>query len=321
MRSLPLIAIVGRPNVGKSTLFNRLIGQRRSIVTDEPGITRDRIYGTVSWHGRSFEIVDTGGIVPGEESEIPRAFSSRPKSPLRTLRSFFFVLDGRTGITAPDQELARILRKPHKPLFLVINKIDSGKQATDVADFYRLGSTTPFPFPPNTAAASPNYSTKLQFQIPAPEPRLKRTSRGKSASRSSGGRTSASPLCSIARGTGARNGFADRRYHSRRGRQRCPNEDLTIRFVDTAGIRAKGQNGAESRKAQRGHGAATFGAQRCRDPGHRRHAGCDGAGRPHRRLRARGWSFGDHRGQQVGHRGEKLIEITADFERADPEKS
>src|SRR3989475_12864409 len=101
--SAPLIAIVGRPNVGKSTLFNRLIGQRRSIVTDEPGITRDRIYGTVSWHGRSYEIVDTGGIVPGEETEIPLLIFEQAQVAIESASVIFFVVDGRTNITAPDQ--------------------------------------------------------------------------------------------------------------------------------------------------------------------------------------------------------------------------
>ena len=143
--SLPLIAIIGRPNVGKSTLFNRLIGQRRSIVTDEPGITRDRIYGIVSWHGRSYEIVDTGGIVPGEETEIPRRIFEQAQIAIESASIIFLVVDGRAGITAPDQELARILRRTAKPLFLVVNKIDSGKQAADVPDFYRLGDQPRLP--------------------------------------------------------------------------------------------------------------------------------------------------------------------------------
>src|SRR5437762_5085776 len=126
--SLPLIAIVGRPNVGKSALFNRLIGQRRSIVTDEPGITRDRIYGTVSWHGRSYEIVDTGGIVPGEETEIPLRIFEQAQVAIESASLLLLVVDGRSSITAPDQELARLLRRTSKPLCVVVNKIDSAKQ-------------------------------------------------------------------------------------------------------------------------------------------------------------------------------------------------
>src|SRR5258705_13637758 len=106
--SLPLIAIIGRPNVGKSTLFNRLIGQRRSIVTDEPGITRDRIYGTISWHGRSYEVVDTGGIVPGEETEIPTRILEQAQVAIDSASLLLLVTDGRASITAPDQELSRL---------------------------------------------------------------------------------------------------------------------------------------------------------------------------------------------------------------------
>jgi GTPase len=143
--SLPLIAIVGRPNVGKSTLFNRLIGQRRSIVTDEPGITRDRIYGIVSWHGRSYEIVDTGGIIPGEETEIPRRIFEQAQVAIDSASLILLVLDGRTSITAPDLELVRLLRRTAKPTFVVVNKIDSEKQAAEVSDFYRLGIDHVFP--------------------------------------------------------------------------------------------------------------------------------------------------------------------------------
>src|SRR5688572_15470311 len=109
--AVPLIAIIGRPNVGKSTLFNRIIGQRRSIVTDEPGITRDRIYGQTTWNGRSFEIVDTGGIVPGEETEIPLRIFEQAQVAIEAASFIFFVVDGRTAITAPDLELAKLLRR------------------------------------------------------------------------------------------------------------------------------------------------------------------------------------------------------------------
>src|SRR4030095_2599739 len=140
-----LIAIVGRPNVGRSTLFNRLIGQRRSIVTDEPGITRDRIYGTTNWSGRSFQIVDTGGIIPVDETEIPRKIVEQAQVAIDHASLIFLVVDGRTAIAAPDQELARLLRKTGKTVFLVVNKIDSGKQSGDVGDFFSLGYPEVFP--------------------------------------------------------------------------------------------------------------------------------------------------------------------------------
>jgi len=169
MRPLPLIAIVGRPNVGKSTLFNRLIGQRRSIVTDEPGITRDRIYGPMNWNGRAFEVVDTGGIVPGEESEIPQRIFEQAKVAISEASLILFVLDGRTAITAPDHELARLLRKLHKPLFLVINKIDSSKQVADVADFHRLGFDKLFPISAEHGRGITELLDEVAIQIPVPE--------------------------------------------------------------------------------------------------------------------------------------------------------
>ena len=169
MRPLPLIAIVGRPNVGKSTLFNRLIGQRRSIVTDEPGITRDRIYGPMNWNGRAFEVVDTGGIVPGEESEIPQRIFEQAKVAISEASLILFVLDGRTAITAPDHELARLLRKLHKPLFLVINKIDSSKQVADVADFHRLGFDKLFPISSEHGRGITELLDEVAIQIPVPE--------------------------------------------------------------------------------------------------------------------------------------------------------
>ncbi len=123
-----LLAIVGRPNVGKSTLFNRLVGSRRAIVGDEPGITRDRLYGETEWRGRAFRVVDTGGIIPEDKDFIPSEIFRQARVALDEAAGIVMVVDGRTEIAAPDLELARLLRKTGKPLFLAVNKVDSDKQ-------------------------------------------------------------------------------------------------------------------------------------------------------------------------------------------------
>ena len=141
----PLIAIVGRPNVGKSTLFNRLVGSRRAIVGDEPGITRDRLYGKGEWTGRAFRVVDTGGIIPEDKEFIPSEIFRQAKVALEEAASVIMVVDARTELTAPDMELARLLIRSGKPVFLAINKIDSDKQERLVDEFHRLGIKQGFP--------------------------------------------------------------------------------------------------------------------------------------------------------------------------------
>lgn len=141
----PLIAIVGRPNVGKSTLFNRLVGSRRAIVGDEPGITRDRLYGEAHWAGHDFRVVDTGGIIPEEKDLIPSEIFRQARVALNEAALIVMVVDGRTELAAPDMELARLLRKAGKPLFLAVNKVDSAKQEGVADDFHRLGIRDIFP--------------------------------------------------------------------------------------------------------------------------------------------------------------------------------
>lgn len=136
---LPSIVIVGRPNVGKSTLFNRLTGTRRSIVTNEPGITRDRIYGTAHWEGRAFEVVDTGGIVPEDKAGIPGEILRQARVAIESAARVVQVVDGRTGPMPLDAELAQLLRRAGKPPVLAVNKVDSPKQAELAAQFYELG--------------------------------------------------------------------------------------------------------------------------------------------------------------------------------------
>jgi GTP-binding protein len=142
---IPLVAILGRPNVGKSTIFNRLVGQRRSIVSDEPGITRDRIYGAAEWSGVEFEVVDTGGIVPGEQSEIPQKIFEQAQVAIEAASLLIMVVDGRAGLTGADQALAQLLRPTGRTVFLVVNKVDSDKQESDAAEFARLGFENAFP--------------------------------------------------------------------------------------------------------------------------------------------------------------------------------
>lgn len=136
---LPLLAIVGRPNVGKSTLFNRLVGSRRAIVGDEPGITRDRLYGTTEWAGRRLRVVDTGGIIPDEKEFIPAEIFRQARVALDEAAAILMVVDGRTELAGPDLELARLLQRTGKQLFLAVNKIDTPALEPHIEDFRRLG--------------------------------------------------------------------------------------------------------------------------------------------------------------------------------------
>jgi GTP-binding protein len=139
-RKLPSIAIVGRPNVGKSTLFNRITESRRSIVTDEPGITRDRIYGTAQWNGRPFELVDTGGLLPEDKAEIPREIFRQASMAIEAAERLVLVVDARAGLTPRDAELARLLRRTGKPFVIAANKVDGTGQESLTAPFFELAS-------------------------------------------------------------------------------------------------------------------------------------------------------------------------------------
>jgi len=135
---LPSVVILGRPNVGKSTLFNRLTESRRSIVTDEPGITRDRIYGTANWNGRAFEVVDTGGLLPDEKAGLPAEIFRQARVAMEGARVLVLVVDARAGVQPLDAELARLLRQTGKPLLIAANKVDTAAHSALAAEFYAL---------------------------------------------------------------------------------------------------------------------------------------------------------------------------------------
>jgi GTP-binding protein len=142
---IPTIAIVGRPNVGKSTLFNRIVGSRRAIVGDEPGITRDRLYGDAEWEGRRLRIVDTGGIIADDKDFIPAEIFRQARVAFDEAAAIVMVVDGRTELAAPDFELVSLLRKTGRPLFLAVNKVDTVKQQSLPDEFHRLGIRNIFP--------------------------------------------------------------------------------------------------------------------------------------------------------------------------------
>src|SRR3569833_1454480 len=141
----PTVVIVGRPNVGKSTLFNRITRSRRSIVGDEPGITRDRIYGEFEWDGRRFRLVDTGGIVPDAPELIPTEIYNQAKVALDEAQAIVMVVDARTELASPDYDLARILTRGSKPVFLAVNKVEGEAMALEAENFRRLGIREVYP--------------------------------------------------------------------------------------------------------------------------------------------------------------------------------
>jgi len=142
---LPIVTIVGRPNVGKSTLFNRLLGQRRAIVDELSGLTRDRHYAEAEWSGKRFLLVDTGGIDPASAHPIQRQILTQTAQALDEADVALLVVDATQGLTALDREVAERVRKRGRPTLVIVNKADSAAREEDLADYYTLGIGDPLP--------------------------------------------------------------------------------------------------------------------------------------------------------------------------------
>ena len=165
---LPTVAIVGRPNVGKSTLFNRLTGSRRSIVGDEPGITRDRIYGEYEWAGRTFRLVDTGGIVPDDPELIPTEIYNQAKVALEEADALVLVVDARTELASPDFDLVKLLIRGGKPVFLAVNKVEGEAMAAEAENFRQLGIRNVYPISSEHGLGIGELLDAISEAIPAP---------------------------------------------------------------------------------------------------------------------------------------------------------
>ena len=166
--ALPLVAIVGRPNVGKSTLFNRLTKSRRSIVGDEPGITRDRIYGEFEWLGRPFRLVDTGGIVPDDPELIHTEIYNQAKVALEEADALVLVVDARTELASPDYDLVKLLLRSRKPVFLAVNKVEGEAMAFAAENFRQLGLRNVFPISSEHGLGIGDLVDAISEAIPAP---------------------------------------------------------------------------------------------------------------------------------------------------------
>jgi len=167
---LPLVAVCGRPNVGKSTLFNRLTHSRRSIVGDEPGITRDRIYGEIEWQGKRARLVDTGGVVPDDEALIPSEIFRQAQVALEEADAVVMVVDGRTELAAPDIELARLLQRGGKPIFLAVNKMDTESMEVQAEAFRRLGFRNVLPISAEHGSGIGDLLDDVFAVLPDPKP-------------------------------------------------------------------------------------------------------------------------------------------------------
>lgn len=166
---IPIVVILGRPNVGKSTLFNKLTGTRRSIVGDEPGITRDRIYGRVEWASREFRLVDTGGIIPDDKELIPANILTQARAAIEEAALILFVVDARAGITPLDEELAELARSTRKPVFIAANKVDSPKLEADAMEFALWGFDEVFPVAAEHGTGIAEMLDAAMEIIPAPD--------------------------------------------------------------------------------------------------------------------------------------------------------
>lgn len=248
---VPTVAIVGRPNVGKSTLFNRLVGSRRAIVGDEPGITRDRLYGKAHWRGQNFRVVDTGGIIPDDPNLIPTEIFRQAKVALEEADAIVLVVDARSELAAPDIDLARLLIRSGKPVFLAVNKVDTEKQETLAEDFRRLGIRNVFGISAEHGRGIDDLLDSVLEVLPkntgAPEPEEEQDANQDEAPRETKIAIIGHPNVGKSTLLNALTGSGRAIVSPIPGTTRdavdeiVEREDQRFRFIDTAGIRRKGK--------------------------------------------------------------------------------
>jgi GTP-binding protein len=257
---LPSVVIVGRPNVGKSTIFNRLTGTRRSIVTNEPGITRDRIYGTATWQGRTFEVVDTGGIVPDDKAAIPREILRQAQVAIEGASQLLLIVDVRAGLTPLDSELANLLRRTGKPLAILANKVDTQMQESLAAPFYELSNDV-FPISAEHGYGFDELLDALTpsdgMQMEASRVQLEVTQGAQQEQAAAGqinvaiiGRPNVGKSTMLNRLAGAERSIVSDMPGTTRDAvdTMVKHGERTYRFVDTAGIRRKGKTNLVAEK-------------------------------------------------------------------------
>jgi GTP-binding protein len=236
----PTVVIVGRPNVGKSTLFNRITGGRRAIVGNEPGITRDRIHLPAEWRGRPFELIDTGGLLIGEEAEIPSQIVKQAKAAIEQAWHIIFVVDGKAEITGADREIARLLQKTGRPVTLAVNKMDAGPAEATLGDFYSLGIERVLPISAehNRGIAELLDVVTEGFPAEAPQPAEQQTIQVAIIGKPNAGKSTL-----LNRLTGSERAIVSAAPGTTRDAVDAvvSREGIQYKFVDTAGIRRKGK--------------------------------------------------------------------------------
>jgi GTPase len=237
---IPTVVILGRPNVGKSTLFNKLTGSRRSIVGDEPGITRDRIYGRAEWRGREFRLVDTGGIIPDEKDVIPANILRQARTAIDEASLILLVVDARTGITPLDEELAELARSISKPVFVAANKVDSAKLEADAMEFEEWGFDQVFAISAEHGNGVADMLDAAFDLLPAPAPQAEAR---KEIRLSIVGRPNVGKSSLVNKLTGQERVIVSPIPGTTRDAvdTEIEYEDTSFRLIDTAGIRRKGK--------------------------------------------------------------------------------
>jgi GTP-binding protein len=244
----PSLVIVGRPNVGKSTLFNRLTGTRRSIVTDEPGITRDRIYGRAVWNGRPFEIVDTGGMLPEDKAAIPREILRQADVAIAGATGLVLVVDARAGVNPLDADLARRLHATGKPLLIAANKVDTAAGEALAAPFYELAKEV-YPVSAEHGTGVDDFldAATRDFPVQAEPPALDSESESAAYQRDTQiaiiGRPNVGKSTLLNSLVGAERSIVSAEPGTTRDAvdTEVERNGRTYRFIDTAGIRRKGK--------------------------------------------------------------------------------